>query len=94
MLFAGCILCGLPWGAFQTLTTTYAAEISPAPLRPFLTTYVNMCVSVLRKFASADEKESDDAQWVMGQLISVGVLRGFLHRTDEWGWRIPYAIQW
>ena len=47
MLFAGEILCGFPWGAFQTLTTTYAAEISPMQLRPFLTTYVNMCVSVL-----------------------------------------------
>ena len=45
MLFAGEVLCGFPWGAFQTLTTTYAAEISPMQLRPFLTTYVNMCVS-------------------------------------------------
>ena len=45
MLFAGEILCGFPWGAFQTLTTTYAAEIVPMQLRPFLTTYVNMCVS-------------------------------------------------
>lgn len=45
MLFAGEILCGFPWGCFQTLTTTYAAEISPMQLRPFLTTYVNMCVS-------------------------------------------------
>jgi SP family general alpha glucoside:H+ symporter-like MFS transporter len=45
MLMAGEILCGIPWGAFQTLTTTYAAEVSPVVLRPYLTTYVNMCVS-------------------------------------------------
>jgi SP family general alpha glucoside:H+ symporter-like MFS transporter len=45
MLLAGEILCGLPWGAFQTLTTTYAAEVSPMALRPYLTTYCNMCVS-------------------------------------------------
>lgn len=75
MLFAGGVLCGLPWGAFQTLTTTYAAEVTPIPLRPILTTYVNMC-------------------WVMGQLISSGVLRGLLSREDDWAWRIPYAIQW
>ncbi|KAJ5797946.1 uncharacterized protein N7503_007242 [Penicillium pulvis] len=75
MLFAGEVLCGIPWGAFQTLTTTYAAEVSPIILRPYLTTYVNLC-------------------WVTGQLISTGVLRGLLGRTDEWGWRIPYAIQW
>ena len=33
-------------------------------------------------------------QWVIGQTISAGVLRGLLHRTDQWGWRIPYATQW
>lgn len=75
MLFAGEVLCGLPWGAFQTLTTTYAAEVSPLILRPYLTTYVNLC-------------------WVTGQFISTGVLRGLLGRTDEWAWRIPYAVQW
>lgn len=75
MLFAAEILAGLPWGAFQTLTTTYAADVTPIALRPILTTYVNMC-------------------WVMGQLISVGILRGLLKREDQWAWRIPYAIQW
>jgi SP family general alpha glucoside:H+ symporter-like MFS transporter len=75
LLLAGEVLCGIPWGAFQTLTTTYAAEVSPVILRPYLTTYVNLC-------------------WVTGQFISTGILRGLLGRTDEWGWRIPYAIQW
>lgn len=75
MLLAGGILCGIPWGAFQTLTTTYAADVTPISLRPILTTFVNMC-------------------WVIGQLISTGVLRGLLSRTDDWAWRIPYAIQW
>ena len=45
MLLVGEILCGFPWGAFQTLTTTYAADISPLALRPYLTTYCNLCVS-------------------------------------------------
>ena len=75
MLLVGEVLCGIPWGAFQTLTTTYAAEVSPIVLRPYLTTYVNLC-------------------WVTGQFISAGILRGLLGRTDQWGWRIPYAIQW
>ncbi|KAL2849841.1 general substrate transporter [Aspergillus pseudoustus] len=75
MLFAAEMLCGLPWGAFQTLSVTFAADVSPTVLRPYLTAYVNMC-------------------WVTGQFISIGVLRGLLHRTDEWGWRIPYAVQW
>lgn len=75
MLMAAGVLCGIPWGAFQSVTTTYAADIAPIPLRPILTTYVNMC-------------------WVIGQLIGSGVLRGLLSRSDDWAWRIPYAIQW
>lgn len=75
MLLAGYVLSGLPWGVFQTLTTTYAAEVTPVPLRPYLTTYVNLC-------------------WVIGQLIAAGVLKGFVNVSDEWAYRVPYAIQW
>lgn len=32
--------------------------------------------------------------WVMGQLIASGVLKGFVARTDQWSYRIPFAIQW
>lgn len=39
-LLVGLILLGLPWGAFQTLTATYASEVCPVGLRPYLTTYV------------------------------------------------------
>ncbi|OLN83339.1 Maltose permease MAL31-like protein 4 [Colletotrichum chlorophyti] len=43
MLFAANILCGIPWGIFQTLTTAYAAEICPAAMRGYLTAWVSMC---------------------------------------------------
>ncbi|EKG10568.1 Sugar/inositol transporter [Macrophomina phaseolina MS6] len=74
-LLVGSILCGIPWGVFQTITTTYAAEVCPVALRAYLTTYINLC-------------------WVMGQLIASGVLRGMLSRTDRWGYKIPFALQW
>ncbi|KAL4883933.1 general substrate transporter [Aspergillus karnatakaensis] len=32
--------------------------------------------------------------WVIGQLLATGVLRAMLQRTDEWAYRIPYALQW
>lgn len=32
--------------------------------------------------------------WVFGQLVGSGVLRGMLLRTDEWAYRIPFALQW
>jgi SP family general alpha glucoside:H+ symporter-like MFS transporter len=32
--------------------------------------------------------------YVMGQFIQTGVTRGFINRTDQWAYRIPFAIQW
>ena len=69
------ILCGIPWGVFQTLTITYASEVCPVALRGYLTTYVNFC-------------------WGLGQLIGIGVIKAMLGRTDQWAYRIPYALQW
>ena len=43
MLLCGEILCGIPWGVFQTITTAYASEVCPIQLRAYLTTYVNLC---------------------------------------------------
>ncbi|OAA53494.1 major facilitator superfamily transporter alpha-glucoside [Niveomyces insectorum RCEF 264] len=74
-LLAGEILCGIPWGVFQTLTITYASEVCPVALRGHLTTYVNAC-------------------WGIGQLVGIGVIMGMLNRTDQWAYRIPYALQW
>jgi SP family general alpha glucoside:H+ symporter-like MFS transporter len=30
----------------------------------------------------------------MGQFVASGVLRGSLSRTDEWAYKIPFAVQW
>ncbi|RKF80022.1 Alpha-glucosides permease MPH2 [Golovinomyces cichoracearum] len=75
VLEIGQILCGIPWGVFQTLTCAYASDVCPIKLRPYLTTYTNLC-------------------WVIGQLIGSGVVRALVERTDEWSYRIPFALQW
>ncbi|GAA5901835.1 hypothetical protein JCM6882_008685 [Rhodosporidiobolus microsporus] len=74
-LLAGQILMGTCWGIFETLVVTYAAELAPVALRPYLTSYVNLC-------------------WVMGQLIASGILKGVLDWDSEWGFRLPFALQW
>lgn len=74
-LLVGEILMGIPLGAFQTLTVTYASEVCPVVLRCYLTTYVNLC-------------------WVIGQFVASGVLRGLVGRSDQWAYRIPFAVQW
>ncbi|KAJ9092418.1 hypothetical protein QFC20_007373 [Naganishia adeliensis] len=43
VLTFGEVLCGIPWGIFQTLTTAYASEVCPIALRHYLTAYINAC---------------------------------------------------
>ena len=43
VLAFGETMCGIPWGAFQTLSTTYASEVVPTVWRPYVTAYVCMC---------------------------------------------------
>ncbi|KAK9774667.1 hypothetical protein SCAR479_08752 [Seiridium cardinale] len=75
MYLAGGIIQGLPWGVFQTLAVSYAADLCPTHLRAYMTSWVNLC-------------------WVIGGLLSTGILRGLLKIDSEWGYRIPFALQW
>ncbi|RSH80714.1 hypothetical protein EHS25_007049 [Saitozyma podzolica] len=36
VLFVGELLCGLPWGAFSSSAVSYASEVTPVPLRGFV----------------------------------------------------------
>ncbi|KAF1845886.1 maltose permease MAL61 [Cucurbitaria berberidis CBS 394.84] len=83
MLLVGLILCGIPWGVFQTLTCTYAAEVVPVPLRPILTTYVNLCWVIGQFLASGVLKgvaERPD-QWAYRIPYAL-----------QWLWPVPLMI--
>jgi SP family general alpha glucoside:H+ symporter-like MFS transporter len=93
MLFAAEVLAGIPWGAFQTLTTTYAADVTPIALRPLLTTFVNLCwvtgqliaVGVLRGLLTRPGQWAwripYAIQWIWPLPIIVGV---FLAPESPW----------
>lgn len=79
------ILLGLPWGVFQTLTTTYAAEVCPNVLRPYLTMLVSLCWSigyligtgVLRGFLSLKGQWAYRIpfalQWILPIPLAIGI---------------------
>jgi MFS transporter, SP family, general alpha glucoside:H+ symporter len=75
MFLAAGIIQGIPWGVFQTLAVTYAADICPTNLRSYMTSWINMC-------------------WVIGILLSSGILKGLMNIEGQWGYRIPFALQW
>jgi len=83
MLLAGYIMSGLPWGVFQTLTTTYAAEVTPVTLRPYLTTYVNLCWVIGQLLAQGILKGllTNSTQWAYRIPYAI-----------QWIWPVPIFI--
>lgn len=79
------ILLGVPWGVFQTLTTTYAAEVCPNVLRPYLTMLVSLCWSIgylvgtatLRGFLSMEGEYAYRIpfalQWILPIPLAIGI---------------------
>ncbi|PTU25118.1 hypothetical protein P175DRAFT_0520926 [Aspergillus ochraceoroseus IBT 24754] len=95
MLLAAEILCGIPWGVFQTLSINYAAEVMPVALRAYLLSNVNLCwvggqllaTGVVRAFLTMDSEWSYRIpyalQWALGVPIFIGIL---LAPESPWWW--------
>ncbi|KAI0159289.1 general substrate transporter [Pestalotiopsis sp. NC0098] len=79
-LVVGEILCGIPWGAFQSVTPAYASEVAPLVLRPYLTTWINMCWVIGQFFAAAVNKGSVGRADEWAYKIPFGV---------QWVWPVP-----
>lgn len=92
-LLAAEILCGVPWGVFQTLTITYASEVCPVALRGYLTTYVNFCwglgqligIGVIKGMLNRDDEWAYripyGLQWMWPLPLFIGI---FLAPESPW----------
>ncbi|KFA74235.1 hypothetical protein S40288_08966 [Stachybotrys chartarum IBT 40288] len=80
MLLAANILCGIPWGIFQTLTTAYAAEICPAAMRGYLTAWVSMCWGCGSFLAAGVLRGSMDLEGDLGWRVPYAL---------QWIWVVP-----
>jgi SP family general alpha glucoside:H+ symporter-like MFS transporter len=83
MLVIAEVLCGIPWGVFQTLTTTYASEVCPIQLRGYLTAYVNLCWGVGILISSGVVKATLEIE---------GEWSWRLPFTLQWVWVIPLFV--
>ena len=82
-ILAGAVLQGIPWGVFQTLTVTYASEVTPIVLRPYLTTYVNLCWVIGQLIA---------AGLLRGFLNMGGQWAYRIPFAIQWVWPVPILI--
>jgi SP family general alpha glucoside:H+ symporter-like MFS transporter len=79
----GIVLCGIPWGIFQTITVTYAAEVCPTKLRCYLTNYINLCWIIGQLIGSGVLRgmTSLDNQWSYKIPFAV-----------QWAWPLPIFV--
>lgn len=94
VLTIGEFLCGIPWGAFQSLTVTYAADITPSVLRSYLTSYVVFCwiaghillSGVLRALLTNQLENlyriAFAIQWIWPVPLAIGIW--FLPESPSW----------
>lgn len=75
--------CGLPWGVFQTLTATYAAEVCPVALRAYLTTYVNLCWVLGQLIAAGVLKAMSGRTDTLAYKLPFAL---------QWMWPVPLMI--
>ena len=99
MLLAADILCGLSWGVFQTLSTTYAAEVMPVALRAYLTSNVNMCwllgqilgVGVIRGLVQNDSEWSYRIPFALQWVFAVSILVGVAFAPESPWWLVRHG---
>jgi MFS transporter, SP family, general alpha glucoside:H+ symporter len=98
LLMASEVLCGISWGVFQTLSTTYAAEIMPVALRAYLTSNVNLCwligqiigTGVLRGLLNLQSEWSYRIPFALQWMWAVPILVGVLFAPESPWWLIRH----
>jgi SP family general alpha glucoside:H+ symporter-like MFS transporter len=99
LLMASEVLCGLSWGVFQTLSTTYAAEIMPVALRAYLTSNVNLCwligqivgTGVLRGLINLQSQWSYRIPFALQWMWAVPILVGVLFAPESPWWLVRHG---
>lgn len=90
------VLCGIPWGIFQTLTITYASEVCPVALRGYLTTYVNFCwglgqiigVGVIKSMLGRNDEWAYRIPYALQWMWPVPLLVGIAFAPESPWWLV------
>jgi len=101
MLLLGEIFCGIPWGVFQTLPTTYASEVMPVALRGYLLSNINMCwlvgqlcgVLFSRLFVNINSQWSYRIPFGIQWAVALPILIGVYFAPESPWWLIRHGRQ-
>ncbi|KAK0609546.1 general substrate transporter [Bombardia bombarda] len=95
-LLAAEILCGIPWGVFQTLCITYASEVCPVAMRGYLTTYVNFCwglgqeigIGVIMSMLKRDDEWAYRIPYALQWMWPVPLIVGIFFAPESPWWLV------
>ncbi|KAJ5483805.1 hypothetical protein N7530_003051 [Penicillium desertorum] len=98
MLLASQVLCGFPWGIFQTLSMTYAAEVVPLALRAYLTANINNCwlvgqisaTGILRGFINVTSEWSFRVPLALQWAFAIPILIVVLFAPESPWWLVRH----
>lgn len=76
-------MCGVSWGVFQTLSTSYACEVVPTVLRSYVTAYVCMCWGAGILLSSGVVRAVVNVQGELGWKLPFAL---------QWIWPLPLAV--
>ncbi|SMQ50160.1 unnamed protein product [Zymoseptoria tritici ST99CH_3D7] len=90
------ILCGIPWGVFQTLCITYASEVCPVALRGYLTTYINACwgygqliaIGVIRAMVNRNDQWAYRIPYALQWMWPVPLMIGVFFAPESPWWLV------
>ena len=83
VLAFGLCMCGIGWGSFQTTTTTYASEVVPTVLRPYVTAWVCMCWGLGILISSLVVKAVENVEGELAYRLPFAL---------QWVWPLPLFI--
>lgn len=94
VLEVGEILCGIPFGIFQGLTTAYASEVAPVVLRHYITSYIGICwvvghfigAGVLRGLLTREDKLGYKIPFALQWIWPVPLFCGILFAPQSPWW--------
>lgn len=93
VLLVGEIMLGFEWGIVSD-NHSYQNNSTKLTIIKFATTAPAYASEVLPTQLRVYFTSYTNMCFIIGQLISGGVLRGLVSRMDQWGYRIPFALQW
>lgn len=83
MFLVGLLLCGLPWGVFQTLTTNYASDVCPTPIRAYVTAWSNVCWIIGQCLGAVTQRALISNNTMLSIQIPLGL---------QWAFPLPIFI--